>query len=51
MMSPALVAAVGLIYGYIAAEQFYLSNPSMGVVYAGYAFANAGLLALDLQAR
>jgi hypothetical protein len=43
MMSPALVAAVGLIYAYIAAEQFYLDNPSMGVVYAGYSFSNIGL--------
>ncbi len=43
MMSPALVAFVGIIYGYIAAEQFYLSNPSMGVVYLGYAFSNIGL--------
>lgn len=42
-MSPALVAFVGLLYAYIAAEQFYLQNPSMGVVYAGYAFSNIGL--------
>jgi TM2 domain-containing membrane protein YozV len=46
MMSPALVAFVGVIYGYIAAEQFYLSNPSMGVVYLGYAFSNIGLWVL-----
>lgn len=46
MMSPALVAFVGVIYAYIAAEQFYLSNPSMGVVYAGYAFSNIGLWVL-----
>jgi hypothetical protein len=43
MMSGGLVAAVGLIYGYIAAVQFFLDNPSMGVVYAGYAFSNIGL--------
>lgn len=43
MMSPALVCAVGLIYAYIAAEQFILDNPSMAVVYAGYAFSNIGL--------
>lgn len=46
MMSPALVAFVGLIYAYIAAEQFYTSNPSMGVVYLGYAFSNIGLWVL-----
>lgn len=43
MMSAALVCAVGLIYAYISAEQFILENPSMGVVYAGYAFSNIGL--------
>lgn len=43
MMSGALIAFIGLLYAYIAAEQFYLENPSMGVVYAGYAFSNIGL--------
>jgi hypothetical protein len=43
MMSPALVAFVGIIYGYIAAEQFFLGNNPMGVTYAGYAFSNVGL--------
>lgn len=42
MMSPALVCAVGLIYAYIAAEQFFLDNPSVGVMYLGYAVANVG---------
>jgi len=42
----ALVVFVGLIYAYISAEQFYLENPSMGVVYAGYAFSNIGLWVL-----
>jgi hypothetical protein len=46
MLSPGLVVFVGAIYAYIAAEQFYLSNPSMGVVYAGYAFSNIGLWVL-----
>ena len=45
-MGPWLVALVGLIYAYIAAEQFALSNPSMGVVYAGYAASNVGLFFL-----
>ncbi len=43
MMSPALVALVGLIYAYIAGEQFILGNHPMGVVYAGYSFSNIGL--------
>lgn len=43
MMSPGLVLFVGAIYAYIAVEQFYLSNPAMGIVYAGYGFSNIGL--------
>lgn len=43
MMSGGLVAFVGVLYAYIAAEQFYLDNPAMGVTYAGYAFSNVGL--------
>jgi TM2 domain-containing membrane protein YozV len=43
MMSPALVAFVGVIYGYIAVEQFYLENPGMGICYFGYAVANIGM--------
>jgi TM2 domain-containing membrane protein YozV len=43
MMSAGLVALVGGIYAYIAAEQFYLDNPAMGICYAGYAFSNVGL--------
>jgi len=42
MMSAGLVCAVGLIYAYISVEQFILENPSVGVMYAGYAVANAG---------
>ena len=43
MMSPALVAFVGMIYAYIAAEQFYLDNPAMGCCYLGYSFSNVGM--------
>jgi len=43
MMSAGLVAFVGLIYAYIAAEQFYLENPSVGVMYLGYAASNVGI--------
>ncbi len=43
MMSPGLVLFVGAVYAYIAAEQFYLDNAAMGVVYAGYSFSNVGL--------
>ena len=42
-MSGPLIIITGLIYAYIAAEQLYRGNPSMAVVYAGYAFSNVGL--------
>ena len=42
-MSAALIAGVGLVYAYIAAEQFYLGNPSVGITFAGYSFSNIGL--------
>lgn len=46
MMSAGLVALVGGIYAYIAAEQFYLDNPAMGICYAGYAVSNCGIYIL-----
>jgi hypothetical protein len=42
MMSAGLVAFVGILYAYIAIEQFYLENPAVGVMYLGYAGANVG---------
>lgn len=42
-MSPWLIILTGVIYGYIAVEQFFKGNPQMTVVYAGYAFSNVGL--------
>lgn len=43
MMSPGLVMFVGVIYGYIAVEQFYLGNPPMGICYMGYSVSNVGI--------
>ena len=43
VMSPALVAGIGIVYAYIAIEQFYLDNPPMGICYLGYAVANIGM--------
>lgn len=43
MMSQGLVLFVGAIYAYIAAEQFYLDSPAMGVCYLGYAAPNCGI--------
>jgi NhaP-type Na+/H+ or K+/H+ antiporter len=45
-MSAWLIALVGAIYAYIAAEQLFRGNPYMAVVYAGYAFSNVGLYLL-----
>jgi hypothetical protein len=43
-MSGHLIIITGLIYAYVAAEQFFVArNPSMAIVYAGYAFSNIGL--------
>ena len=42
-MSGWLVILTGVIYAYICLEQIIKGNPAMGMVYAGYAFANAGL--------
>ncbi len=45
-MSPWLIILTGVIYGYIAVEQALKGNPSMMIVYAGYAFSNVGLYLL-----
>ena len=45
-MSGPLIALTGLIYAYIAAEQFCKGNPGMGIAYFGYAMSNIGLYLL-----
>lgn len=47
-MSGWLILAVGLVYGYIAVENFVKGNISMGIVFAGYAFSNYGLYRLSV---
>lgn len=42
-MSSWLIALTGLIYTFVALEQFLKGNSGMAVAYAGYAFANIGL--------
>jgi hypothetical protein len=42
-MSSLLIALVGAIYAFIAAEQLLRGNLYMAIVYAGYAFSNVGL--------
>lgn len=45
-MSGLLIALTGLIYAWIAADQFWRGNPGMGIAYLGYAVANIGLFML-----
>lgn len=42
-MSGPLIILTGLIYAWIAVDQLRHANPSMAIVYAGYALANVGL--------
>ena len=42
-MSATLIALIGIAYAWIAAEQFFMGNPFMSIVFAGYAFSNIGL--------
>jgi hypothetical protein len=45
-MSGPLIAITGLIYAWIAVDQFWRGNPGMGIAYLGYAVANCGLYQL-----
>lgn len=45
-MSGPLIALTGLIYAWIAADQFWRGNPGMGIAYMGYSVANIGMLML-----
>lgn len=45
-MSGWLIATVGIVYGYVAIEQFMKGNTGLGIAYTGYAFANIGLYML-----
>lgn len=42
-MSTPLVILTGLIYLYIAVEQFFKGELGMSMVWLGYAFAQAGM--------
>ena len=43
-MSGGLLGIVTLMYMGVAADQFAKGNPWMGLVWAGYALANIGML-------
>lgn len=45
-MSGPLIALTGLIYLYVALDQFRRGNPGMGIAYLGYSFSNVGLYLL-----
>jgi uncharacterized membrane protein len=42
-MSGPLIALTGLVYAWVAAEQFWRGNYGMATAYSGYAFANVGM--------
>ena len=42
-MSHTLIAITGVIYAFVAADQWLKGSPGMGMAYAGYAFSNIGL--------
>ena len=42
-MSGWLIAAIGLVYLYIAGEQAWKGNLPMAITYFGYALGNVGL--------
>jgi len=42
-MSKPLIIVTGLIYLYVAVEQWYNGNNAMCLAYIGYSFSNVGL--------
>jgi len=45
-MSAKLILLTGVIYAYVAYDQFRLNNLGMTIAYVGYAFSNIGLYML-----
>lgn len=42
-MSGNLIIVTGVIYAYVAFEQYRAHNLGMAIAYSGYAFSNVGL--------
>lgn len=42
-MSAWLIAFVGVVYAFIAGDQYMKGNIAIGMTFAGYAFSNIGL--------
>jgi hypothetical protein len=45
-MSGPLIVLTGLIYAWVAAEQFFKGNPALAITYFCYAGSNIGLFML-----
>jgi hypothetical protein len=45
-MSSPLIALTGLIYLYVAIDQFRRGNLGMGIAYLGYSFSSIGLYSM-----
>jgi hypothetical protein len=45
-MSGWLIIITGLIYAYVAVEQYMSGNQGLAIAYTGYAFSNVGLFML-----
>lgn len=45
-MSGVLIAITGLIYLYVAVDQYMQGGHGLAIAYAGYAFSNIGLYML-----
>ena len=45
-MSGWLIALTGVVYSWVAIEQYMKGNIGLGIAYTGYAFANVGLYML-----
>jgi len=42
-MTGPLIILVGVIYAYVAVDQYMSGNSGMAIAYAGYSFSNIGL--------
>jgi hypothetical protein len=43
-MSTWLIAVIGVVYFYVACEQFWKGSPGTGIMFLGYAMGNIGLV-------
>ena len=48
-MSTWLIAAMGVVYFYVACEQFYKGSMGTGIMFLGYAMGNVGLVLVAKQ--